>query len=71
MYTRTTTDPISQKEVPNPDAHPCAYMGDGREGIEVVFESEANRQTFLEEIKDTHEPKVLSGSSSDDYVAEG
>ncbi|CAK0752675.1 hypothetical protein CCP3SC15_180012 [Gammaproteobacteria bacterium] len=71
MNTRTTTDPISQRDVPNPGLHPCAYMGDGEHGVEVFFESEANRRTFLEEMNDIDDRKVIRGSSSEDYVAEG
>jgi hypothetical protein len=71
MNTHTTTDPISQRDVSNTGEHPCAYMGDGEHGVEVLFESEANRQIFLKEMNETNDPKVLQGSSSEDYVAEG
>ncbi len=71
MNTRTITDPISQRDVSNPSSHPCAYMGDGEHGIEVFFESEENRNTFLTEMQVSPSRKVVCGSSSDDYVAEG
>ena len=71
MNTRTTIDPISQRDVGNSWTHPCVYMGDGDNGIEIFFESEANRRTFLAEMRETDEHKVLCGSGSEDYVAEG
>lgn len=29
MHIRTTLDPISLNEVPDPEHHPCLYEGDG------------------------------------------
>lgn len=69
MIIRTTTDPISLQEVPDPDAHPCVYEGDGENGIEIYFESEENRQTYLN--MEVGGNIVLQGDDSDDYVAEG
>ena len=69
MITRTTTDPISLREVPDPENHPCVYEGDGDNGIEIFFENEENRQTYLN-IKNDGKI-VLKGDASDDYVAEG
>ena len=69
MNIRTTTDPITMRDVPNPEMHPCVYEGDGENGIEIYFESEATKQQYLEmELEDR---KVLMGNDSDDYVAEG
>jgi len=69
MIIRTTTDPITQRDVPNPEMHPCVYEGDGENGIEIYFESEATKQIYLKmELEDR---KVLRGDDSDDYVAEG
>ncbi len=69
MIIRTTTDPISLNEVPNPESHPCVYDGDGENGLEIYFENEANKQTYLDmELEDR---KVLVGNDTDDYVAEG
>ena len=48
MITRTTTDPISLKEVIDPENHPCVYEGDGDNGIEIYFENEAHRQEYLQ-----------------------
>lgn len=69
MIIRTTTDPISQHDVPNPEQHPCVFEGDGDNGIEIYFENEENRQTYL--AMGLEEKKVLKGSSAEDYVAEG
>jgi hypothetical protein len=46
-------------------------MGDGEHGLEVFFESEENRRIFLEEMNDCDDPKIVCGSASEDYVAEG
>ncbi len=69
MNTRTTTDPISLNEVPDPANHPCVYEGDGDNGIEIYFENEANRQEYLKIKNDGN--IVLEGNDSEDYVAEG
>lgn len=69
MNTRTTTDPISLQDVPNPEDHPCLYEGDGDNGITIYFENEQNRQTYLQ-IK-TGDNIVLQGNDTDDYIAEG
>ena len=69
MIIRTTTDPISLHDVPNPEQHPCVFEGDGDNGIEIFFENEANRQAYL--AMSVEERKVLKGSSAEDYVAEG
>ena len=47
MNIRTTADPISMKDVPNPEMHPCFYEGDGGNGIEIYFENESNREEYL------------------------
>jgi hypothetical protein len=46
-------------------------MGDGEHGLEVYFESEENRRIFLDEMGESDDPKIIQGSSSEDYVAEG
>jgi hypothetical protein len=69
MNMRTTTDPITWHDVPDPESHPCVYEGDGTSGITVYFESEETRQAYLEiELEDR---KVVQGNETDDYVAEG
>lgn len=69
MIIRTTTDPISLHDVPNPEQHPCVFEGDGDNGIEIYFENEENRQTYLSmELEDR---KVIQGSDTEDYIAEG
>lgn len=69
MNIRTTVDPISGREVTNPETAPCVYEGDGENGIEIYFENEADRQVYLGLGQD-HEI-TLQGNDSDDYVAEG
>lgn len=69
MNLRTTTDPITMREVSDPERHPCLYEGDGENGIEIYFESEETKRQYLEmELEDR---KVICGNDSDDYVAEG
>ena len=69
MIIRTTTDPISLHDVPNPEQHPCLFEGDCDNGIEIYFENEENRQTYLN--MEVEDKKVLQGNDTDDYVAEG
>lgn len=69
MIIRTTTDPISNQDVSDPEDHPCVYDGDGDNGLEIYFESEENRQAYLNMKIDSQ--IVLQGDDSDDYVAEG
>lgn len=69
MHIRTTTDPISLHDVPDPEHHPCLYEGDGDNGLEIYFESEHNRELYMElELEDK---KILKGNDSDNYVAHG
>ena len=69
MHIRSTTDPISLRDVPDPDHHPCVYEGDGDNGLEIYFENEENRRLYLEmEMEDI---KVLKGDNSEDYIAQG
>lgn len=69
MIIRTTTDPISNRDVANPEQHPCVFEGDGENGIEIFFENEANRQTYLQ--MELEDKKVLRGNDTEDYIAEG
>lgn len=69
MHIRSTTDPITLNDVPDPESHPCVYDGDGDNGLEIYFESEANRQLYLNMRIDGD--ITLKGDDSDDYVAEG
>lgn len=69
MVIRSTTDPITLNDVPNPEEHPCVYEGDGDNGLEVYFETEENRQIYLNMSTDSR--IVLKGDDSDDYIAEG
>ena len=69
MRIRTTTDPISLREVKNPEMHPCLHEGDETNGLDIYFENEENKRKYLETKMEDH--KVISGSDTDDYVAEG
>ena len=71
MIIRVTTDPMTLHEVPNPEAHPCVYDGDGDNGLEIYFESEQSKQDYLNWNKDEDHKITLQGNSSEDYVAEG
>jgi hypothetical protein len=69
VLVRTTTDPVSLRDVPDPENHPCVYDGDGDNGLEIFFENDENRRIYLETRIDSQ--IVLQGNESDDYVAEG
>jgi len=69
MHIRTTTDPITLRDVPDPEHHPCLYDGDGVNGLEIYFENEKNKQLYL--AMELEDKKILVGNDSDDYVAEG
>lgn len=69
MHIRSTLDPISLREVPNPENHPCLYEGDGDNGLEIYFENEENKQQYMN--MGLEDKKVLIGSGTADYIAEG
>ena len=69
MNIRTTTDPITLRDVADPEHHPCLYEGDGDNGVEIYFESEETKRQYLEMALE--ERKILIGDDSDDYIAEG
>ena len=73
MHIRVTTDPITMKEVPSPQEHPCIYEGDGNDGLEIYFESEKTRKQYLQWQKEIMQDDHISlqGNDSDEYVAEG
>lgn len=54
----TTTDPVTGKEVINPEAHPFLIEGEGEYALKIYFESESTKRAYLE-----HE----DGSSADDF----
>jgi len=69
MHIRSTTDPITLNDVPDPEHHPCLYEGDGEDGLEIYFESEETKRMYMDmELADR---KVLVGNDTDDYVAQG
>lgn len=69
MIIRTTLDPVSLNDIPDPENHPCVYEGDGDNGLEIYFETEENLQQYpnIEVKKDI----VLQGNDCEDYVAKG
>jgi hypothetical protein len=69
MHIRSTTDPITLRDVPDPDHHPCVYDGDGDNGLEIYFENEENRHAYMG--MELEDKKVLMGDDSEDYVAQG
>ncbi|MCG7962921.1 MAG: hypothetical protein N0E54_09500 [Candidatus Thiodiazotropha taylori] len=40
MIIRATLDPITLRDVTNPDDHPGLYEGDGEHAVEIHFENE-------------------------------
>nr|VFJ51940.1 MAG: hypothetical protein BECKDK2373C_GA0170839_103325 [Candidatus Kentron sp. DK]VFJ53941.1 MAG: hypothetical protein BECKDK2373B_GA0170837_104422 [Candidatus Kentron sp. DK] len=64
MNTVTTTDPITLRDVPHPEVHPCVYEGDGDNGITIYFESDDTRRAYLDIELPDH--KVVQGNSTND-----
>ena len=69
MFIRTTTDPMTLRDVSPSTQHPRLFEGDRENGLEIHFESEASRREYLD--LHPHDPKILSSNDSEDYVAEG
>lgn len=44
----TTTDPVTGKEVSNPESHPFLVEGEGEYALKIYFESEATKRAYLE-----------------------
>lgn len=57
----TTTDPITGKEVINPDTHPFLIEGEGDYALKIYFESETTKRAYLE-----HE----AAQSEDDFFSD-
>ena len=69
MMIRTTTDPMTLRDVIPLDGHPSLFLGDAENGVEIHFESEQTRQDYMD--LRPHDPKILAGNDAEDYVAEG
>jgi len=69
MVIRTTTDPLTLRDVIPLDQHPTLFEGDDENGLEIHFESEQTLRDYKE--LHSHDPKILAGNDDDDYVAEG
>lgn len=44
----TTTDPITGKEVRDPENHPFLIEGEGEYALKIYFESEATKRAYLD-----------------------
>lgn len=44
----TTTDPVTGKEIFNPETHPFLIEGQGEYALKIYFESEATKSTYQE-----------------------
>lgn len=44
----TTTDPITGKEVLDPENHPFLIEGEGEYALKIYFESEATKRVYLD-----------------------
>lgn len=44
----TTTDPITGRDVPNPEQHPFLVEGLGANALKIYFESEETKRAYLE-----------------------
>jgi hypothetical protein len=60
---------MTLRDVPDPEHHPHLFEGDSENGLDIAFESEANRQAYLD-LK-PFDPKVVRGTDTADYEAEG
>jgi hypothetical protein len=69
MVIRTTTDPMTLRDVIPLDQHPTLFEGDDENGLEIHFESEQTLRDYKE--LHPHDPKILAGNDDEDYVAEG
>ncbi|MCU7846838.1 MAG: hypothetical protein KZQ89_02335 [Candidatus Thiodiazotropha sp. (ex Lucinoma kastoroae)] len=69
MNIRTTTDPITLRDVSDLDDHPCLYEGDGDHGVAIYFESEFTKRIYQNMVLEDR--KIVCGNDTDDYVAEG
>ena len=60
---------MTLKDVPSPDKHPSLLEGDNENGLQISFQSEETRKEYLD-LK-PHNPLILEGNDSEDYIAEG
>jgi hypothetical protein len=44
----STTDPITLRDVPNPEEHPFVIEGEGDTAIKIYFESEDTKREYLD-----------------------
>jgi len=71
MHIRVTKNPISQNEMHDLSNQPSNNKGDGKNGLEIYFENENNKNEFLEwEHNEDHKISLI-GEESAEYVAEG
>lgn len=56
----TTTDPVTGKEVSNPETHPFLIEGEGEYALKIYFESEATKRAYLDNEAGQNEDDVFS-----------
>ncbi len=59
----TTTDPVTGKEVINPEAHPFLIEGEGEYALKIYFESESTKRAYLEHEDDGSADDFFDGYS--------
>ena len=64
MHMRITLDPISLQEVPIPEYYPCLSAGNAEKGLEIHFDNEENRETYMQ--MEYEDRKVLIGNDTND-----
>ena len=56
----TTTDPVTGKEVFNPETHPFLIEGQGEYALKIYFESEATKRAYQDHDADQTEDGFFS-----------
>lgn len=56
----TTTDPVTGKEVSNPETHPFLIEGEGEYALKIYFESEATKRAYLDNEAGPNEDDLFS-----------
>ncbi|MDH4189781.1 MAG: hypothetical protein OEW21_06210 [Betaproteobacteria bacterium] len=44
----STTDPITLKDIPDPEGHPFVVEGQGEAALKIYFENDESRQAYLD-----------------------
>lgn len=59
----TTTDPVTGKEVSNPESRPFLIEGEGEYALKIHFESELTKRAYLDHESDVAEDDFFGGFS--------